>query len=84
LNRLKQLPIEITQNDSVTEVSIDGISGFEIIATGNDKKTSLEEKICQVILFSDNLYYIFYGSTNKDYANNINEIKKVIETFKRK
>lgn len=84
INRLKQLPVEIIKTDSILETSIDGISGFEIVATGKDKKTSSEVKICQVILFSDNLYYIFYGSTNQDYDNNITEIKKVIETFKRK
>ncbi len=84
LNRLKQLPIEITKTDSVIETSIDGVSGFEIIATGKDKKTGSKEKVCQVILFSDDLYYILYGSTNQDYDNNIKEIKKVIATFKRK
>jgi len=84
LNRLKQLPIEFYKTDSITEISIDGISGYEIIALGKDKKTNLEEKVCQIILFSDNLYYAFYGSTNQDYDKNIKEIKKVIETFKRK
>lgn len=38
LNRLKQLPIEIIKVDSTNEITIDGISGFEIIAAGKDKK----------------------------------------------
>lgn len=84
LNRLKQLPVEITKIETTTQISIDGISGYEIIALGKDKKTSAEEKMCQVILFSDNLYYIFYGSTNQDFDSNIKEIKSVIMTFKRK
>ena len=84
LNRVKQLPVEITKIETTTEISIDGISGFEIIALAKDKKTSANEKVCQVILFSDNLYYILFGSTNNDYDNNITEIKNVIKTFKRK
>ena len=84
LNRLKQLPVEITKIETTTEISIDGISGHEIIAIGKNKKLNSDEKICQIILFSDNLYYIFYGSTNQDFDNNIKEIKSVIRTFKRK
>ncbi len=84
LNRLKQLPVEITKIETTTETSIDGISGFEIIALGKDKKTSAEVKMCQVILFSDNLYYIFYGSTIQDFDNNIREITNLISTFKRR
>lgn len=84
LNRVKQLPVEITKIETTTEISIDGISGYEIIASGQDKKTSANEKICHVILFSDNLYYILFGSTNNDYDNNISEIKNLIKTFNRK
>ncbi|MDZ7935771.1 MAG: hypothetical protein U5M51_12585 [Emticicia sp.] len=84
LNRLKQLPIEVDKTETTTEISIDGISGYEIIASGKDKKTKESEKIYQVILFSDNLYYIFYGSTNQDFDTNISELKKLVKTFKRK
>jgi hypothetical protein len=84
LNRIKQLPVEVTKIETTTEISIDDISGYEIIALGKDKKTNSKEKMCQVILFSDNLYYMFFGSTNQDYDNNIKEITNVIKTFKRK
>jgi hypothetical protein len=84
LNRLKQFPVEIIKKDDVLETNIDGILGYEIVALVKDKSTGLEEKICQIILFSDNLYYLFYGSTNQDYNNNIKEIKSLISTFKRK
>jgi len=84
LNRIKQLPIEISKIESTLEITIDGISGYEIIATGKDKKTGEPEKNYQVILFIDSLYYIFYGSTNQDFDNNINDIKKAVKTFKRK
>ncbi|HMF73861.1 MAG TPA: hypothetical protein VK616_20410 [Flavitalea sp.] len=84
LNRLKQLPSQITKTENINEITIDGISGFEIVATGKDRKNGEEQKIYQVILFSDSLYYIFLGSTNNDFDNNINELKKVVKTFKRK
>lgn len=84
LNRLKQLSIDVDRTETITEISIDGISGYETIALGKDKKTKKDEKIYQVILFSDSLYYIFYGSTNQDFDINISELKKIVNTFKRK
>ena len=84
LNRLKQLPIKITKIESTQQITIDDIPGYEIVASGKDKKTGNPEKSYQVILFSDSLYYIFYGSTNQDFDNNINELKKAVKTFRRK
>jgi hypothetical protein len=84
LNRLKQLPIEIINTESTKEISVDGISGYEIISTSKNKKTSEQEKTYFVMLFSDSLYYIFYGSTNQNFEDNIDELKKVVKTFKRK
>lgn len=84
INRIKKMPLEIVKIDITNEISIDDISGYEIIATAKDKKTGLEEKIYQVILFSDQLYYILLGTTNNDFEKNINELKKIVKTFKRK
>lgn len=84
INRLKQLPIEIEEIKSVNEISIDGISGYEIYATGRNKSTREFENIYQVILFTDNLYYILFGTTNDKSDVSIAEIKKAIITFKRK
>ena len=84
LNRLKQLPMEFVKTESIQEISIDGIAGYEVIATVKDKKTGALEKTYQTILFSDNLYYILSGGTNNDFDNNINAIRNVVKTFKRK
>jgi hypothetical protein len=84
LNRLKQLTVELTTTEAPTEISIDGISGYEIMSLSKDKESDEEEKMCQIILFSDNLYYIFFGSTNQNFEDNIKEIRNVVETFKRK
>lgn len=84
LNRLKQLPIQILNTENIKEIIIDGISGYEVIATSKNQKTSEEEKTYFLMLFSDSLYYIFYGSTNQNFTDNIEELRKVVKTFKRK
>ena len=84
LNRLKQLPIEVIKIDETNEISIDGISGYEIVATCKDKKTSEPKKVYLVLLFSDSLYYILLGTTNQNFDSNIANFKKAVKTFKRK
>lgn len=84
INRLKQTPIEITNIEYTNEITIDGVSGYEIYAKGKSKKTGETENIYQVILFSDKLYYILFGTTNDETDKSIDEIKKAVMTFKRK
>lgn len=85
LNNLKQIPsCEIEEAETINEISIDGISGYEILAMAKNKDTGLPEKVYQVILFSDDLYYIFIGLCNENFEENIAEIRQVISTFKRK
>jgi hypothetical protein len=84
INRLKQTPIEIENIEYTNEITIDGISGYEIYAKGKNKKSSETENIYQVILFSDKLYYILFGTTNDETDKSIEDIKKAIETFRRK
>ena len=84
INRLKQTPIEIDNIEYTNEISIDGIYGYEIYAKGKSKKTGEIENIYQVILFSDKLYYILFGTTNDQTEKSIEEIKKAVKTFKRK
>lgn len=84
MNRLKQIPIEIENIEYTNEITIDGISGYEIYAKGKNKKSDETENIYQVILFSDNLYYIIFGTTNDESDKSIGEIKKAVKTFKRK
>jgi len=84
INRLKQTPIAIENIEYTNEISIDGISGYEIFAKGKNIKSAETENIYQVILFSDKLYYIFFGTTNDKTDKSIDEIKKAVMTFKRK
>lgn len=66
INRMKQTPIDFEKIDSTLEISIDGISGYEVYAHGVSEKSGIEYDTYQVILFSDNLYYIFFGRTKTD------------------
>lgn len=84
LNRLKQMPIDLDNVESNSEITIDGASGYAIVASAKDKKTGDFEKIYQVMLFSDNLYYLLLGSTNDKTEKDITELKQVVSTFKRK
>ncbi len=84
LNRLNKLPVEVTSIESTTEITIDGVSGFEIVADGKDRKSGEAERLLQVILFSDDLYYMFFGSTSADFDANIDEMRRVVKTFQRK
>lgn len=84
INRLKQTPIEIEHTEYINEITIDGILGYEIFAKGKRKKSNETENIYQVILFSDKLYYILFGTTNDETDKSIEEIKKAVKTFKRK
>lgn len=83
-NRLKQLPAEIEQIEYTNEIIIDGIPGYEIYAKGKDKSSGETRSIYQVILFSDNLYYALIGTTNDKSGESIAELKKAVQTFRRK
>ena len=84
INRLKKMPFEIENIESTEDISIDGISGYEIIAFTVDKNTAEKGKVYQVMLFSDSLYYIMLGTTNQEYELNIEKFKKIANSFKRK
>jgi hypothetical protein len=84
INRLKQTPIDITSIVYTKEITIDGMSGYEIYAKGSNDETNETENIYQVILFNDKLYYMLFGTTNDQTDQSIEEMKKAIMTFSRK
>ncbi|MDQ3112170.1 MAG: hypothetical protein M3R17_19980 [Bacteroidota bacterium] len=83
LNRLKQMPMQIEKIESTNEITIDGISGYEIIAIGREPNREAR-KVYQVILYSDHSYYILFGTTNDLTMISIEELKLAVKTFKRK
>lgn len=85
IDRIKQLPlIENLNIDKIESITIDAISGYEIVAYGKDTETDKSKLIYQILLFSDNNYYIFVGITKDDFTENLELFKKLAKTFKRK
>jgi len=85
INRIKKLPfteIKIVE-EQILPIEIDGISGYEIVADGFNE-SGVKEMIFQVMLFTDNGYYIMIGTTQNDFQNNLDLFKKVSKTLKRK
>jgi len=84
VSRLKKYPNEyqIIDEKGVNEIEIDGLKGYQLYA----KKLNAEnELLYQVILFQeDGGYYIFIGTYLEEKENAINDIQKIIMTFKRK
>lgn len=70
--------------ENITEIEIDGISGYEIIAEGIDAKTGVKELAYQVMLFPEEGYYILLGTATEDFEQNLEMFRKLARTFKRK
>ncbi|MEI6141783.1 MAG: hypothetical protein WCP85_21100 [Mariniphaga sp.] len=81
MNRLKQTPYIVEQIETTKEITIGGLSGYEVIALCKDKSTNTPVKVIQIILFRDSLYYILFGSTSENYDANIRELKIIAMTF---
>ncbi|MBX2940134.1 MAG: hypothetical protein KF880_08650 [Ferruginibacter sp.] len=84
INRIKKTPVDIQNIEYVNEITVDGINGYEIYAKAKSKNAEETENIYQVILFSDNLYYILVSTTNDETVQSVEEAKKAIHTFNRK
>jgi hypothetical protein len=86
ITRIKRMPytdLKLDEN-KINGIDIDGISGYEIVGEGLDKANGTKELIYQVMLFTDNGYYILVGTTKNDFEVNLNLFKEVAKTFKRK
>ncbi len=84
INRMRQLPVDIETIISTEPITIDGLSGFEIIANGKNREKGNPEKLYQIMLFDETLYYIMLGSSEADFDENIATFQKMAKTFKRK
>ncbi len=84
VSRLAKYPgnYALVESKGINEVEIDGLSGFELYASS---EAYAEEEMYQVILFDEEgNYYLFVGSYLAEKENAINDVKKVIQTFRRK
>ena len=85
ISRIKQYPsIKNVESNDIKSVTIDDISGFEIIAYGRNEETGEPEMIFQIMLFGDNGYYMIVGIANDNFKENINLFRQISQTFKRR
>ena len=85
INRIKQYPsIKNVESKDIESVTIDDVSGYEIIAYGKNEKTDEPEMIYQIMLFSDNGYYLIVGIANEYFKENIKLFRKLSQTFNRR
>ncbi len=84
ISRLEKYPdnYALIESKGINEVEIDGLSGFELYASS---EAYAEEEMYQVILFDEEgNYYLFVGTYLAEKENAISDVKKVIQTFRRK
>jgi hypothetical protein len=84
INRIKTLPVQITKIIETLPIEINGLQGFEITAEGVNRKTGIKEQAYQVMLFTENSYYILYGSSTDNFESNLLIFKKLIKSFQLK
>lgn len=85
IDRLKKIPgIAIIDPYKISDIEINGFSGYEIVVQGTNEKTGKEEQIYFVMLFNDNLYYILMGMAEDDFSDNLELFKEVSKTFRMK
>jgi hypothetical protein len=85
INRMKKTPsVNEVDTKNVHPVTIDGLSGFEVIAYGENKKNKKPELVFQIMLFTDNMYYLMIGTANENFEENLKIFRSLSKTFKRK
>ena len=72
-------------DDDVREVSIDGLSGYEMVATGTHFMSDTPVIVYQVMLFDDKTYYAMRGMVASAQASHYgNTFPQIAQSFKRK
>ncbi len=69
--------------ETIAEIEIDGLKGFEITGFGVDAKGEKELNY-QVMLYTEKKYYILVGLASTNFDFYLSEFKAIAKTFKRK
>ena len=83
-NRVKQIrSLSDIEGVDPKPVELDGLEGFEISATANDKQTSEKMYVYQVIVFQKNSYFIHQGISRDSEKEETEPLfKQMSKTFK--
>jgi hypothetical protein len=78
--QIRDLSIEISR-----EISINGLKGYEIVATAKDKKTDTPLLVYQVMLFDEQDYYLFQGMVGARLREEyLDDFQKMAMSFRKK
>ena len=85
LKRFKQMPFGIDSIDSSEAIEIDGLEGVEIYATGENMTYKDHTGAFQIMLFKEDTYYLFVGSTNQDEPmTRLKDLRDIVLSFRLK
>ena len=72
-------------DDEVREITIDGLGGYEMVATGTHFMTDTPAIVYQVMLFDEKAYYVMRGMVATAQASKYgNTFQQIAQSFKRK
>ena len=85
-NRLAQTAqIENLSIDTSSVISINGLSGYEIIGKARERDTNTPLTVYQVMLFEEDTYYIIQGIVGEKLkAEYLDDFQRMARSFKRK
>jgi hypothetical protein len=76
---------KITQLDSVDEIAIDGLDGYEITATAVDADSGTPIVVYHVMLFGDRTYFLMQGLVGVQLSDEyLPEFKRMARSFRRR
>lgn len=70
--------------DSIAEVTIDGLQGYEIVGSGVDNKSGVRELMFQVLLYGYQRTTLIMGTAASDYDKNVEAFRKISRTLRHK
>lgn len=72
-----------TKIEKVSTIEIDGLTGYEVIGTGENEKGQ-KELVYEVMLFSNSSYYTIVGISPTQFDSYLQVYKSIAKTFERK
>ncbi len=72
-----------TKIEKVSTIEIDGLTGYEVIGTGENEKGQ-KELVYEVMLFSNSSYYTIVGISPTQFDSYLEVYKRIAKTFERK
>ncbi len=83
LERLNSLPYEILEKPEFLKLKINNLSGYGIVAYGKDKETGIKILIYQVLLYTQESYYLMIGTAYDNFESNLSLFIHTASTFER-